>query len=319
MAKRKWIFLSNTFEVNTRGSNVRMLSMATDTHSKLQAKTAEPDIAAVMTTYDPVFQNYKSICANYDAVAGNRKGNTLNVETIFKEALPVELRKWEAAVRAVYVEDSPEEVAIFPNKRKPFQGGTYEDRLLAIETLYINLAADANFAALSTVVQSFHNLLLTARDTQQQKEGSMDTLSTTRENQRKLMAVEMHGALGALIYKYRSDIEMVADFFDLSLLRDTNNMEVIDEIEGVLAASEISNIGNLTANTKQLRVTVINGGALEFGLSVDGTTFNGNTVAIASAGDATVNISEFNSAGFQILLHNQNETAVCTYKVELLG
>ena len=51
MSKKMWLYLNNTFEVNTANSNVKMLSLATDTHSKLQAQVSDPIVAAIMASW----------------------------------------------------------------------------------------------------------------------------------------------------------------------------------------------------------------------------------------------------------------------------
>jgi hypothetical protein len=318
MAKRPWLFLINTFDVNTASSNVKMLSLATDTHSKLQAQVSDNAIAAIMASYDPVYQAYRQICSNYDLVAGNREGSTLNFENLITDNLPIELRKWEGAVRSVYYEDSPQEKAIFPNKRRPFLQGTYEDRLLAVNTLYDKLNTDSNFSTLAPQVQSFYNLVLSARDSQQQEEGTLGLLSNTREQQRQLMAVEMYGALGALMNKYKATPENVAGFFDLSLLR-TIGLEVLTNIEGNIEPNAMLNLGLLPDEGTVIRFENKTDVPLEIGLSENGTTYSGNTTTLGSAGTIEIKIADLNSVGNLILLRNQSNSATGSYKVQVLG
>ena len=318
MAKRMWLYLNNTFEVNTAGSNVKMLSIATDTHSKLQAQIADSVIAAIMASYDPVYQAYRQICSNYDLVAGNREGSTLNFENLITEDLPVEIRKWEGTVRNVYYEDSPQEKAIFPNKRRPFLQGTYEDRLLAVNTLYDKLNTDSNFSTLAPQVQSFYNLLLSARDSQQQEEGTLGLLSNTREQQRVLMAVELYGALGALMNKYKATPETVAQFFDLSLLR-TTGLEVLTNIEGNIAPNAMLDAGLLPLEGTVIRFENKSDVPLEIGLSEDGTSFSGNTSTLGSVGTVEIKIADLISAGNMVMVKNQSNTATGSYRVQVLG
>ena len=318
MTKRMWLYLNNTFEVNTANSNVKMLSLATDTHSKLQAQVSDNAIAAIMASYNPVYQAYRQICANYDAVANNKQGNTLSLEILMEETLPVEIRKWEGVVRSVYVEDSPEEKGIFPNKRNPFLKGTYEDRILAVDTLTISLTNDGNFATLVTQVQSFYNLLLSARDSQQQQEGNLNLLSNTREQQRQLMAVEMYGALGALMNKYKATPENVAGFFDLSLLRETG-LDVLTNIEGNIEPNAMLNLGLLPEEGTVIRFENKTDVPLEIGLSENGTSFSGNTVVLSTAGTIEIKIADLNSVGNMVMVKNQNNSATGSYKVQVLG
>ena len=222
MAELIWSFLSNTFEVVTRNSNVKMLSLATDTHAKLKNEISDPQINAIFTAFDPFYDAYRQICINYDLAAGNYEGDTLGFETIL-DSIPTEIRKWEAGVRFVYVEDSPEERAIFPDKRTPFLQGTYEDRIGAVGTLMEKLSSIPLLAEVHLVVQTFYNTALSARLAQQGKEGDLGQLSDLRENQRLITADEMYGVLGRLMYKFRNDRDQVERFFDLSLLRQTGD------------------------------------------------------------------------------------------------
>lgn len=223
MATRPWIFTSNTFEVNTRGSNKNMLSISTDTEAKLQAEISDADINVIYTDYFPVYEAYRQIYINYDVAAGNREGETLNFENLITTELQQKIRKWEGFVRSVYDEDSPEERSIFPNKRAPFLGGTYDDRISAVGSLAKRLTADTNASiqGYAPTVQSFYNLLFSARDTQQNKEGLLGMLSDTREQQRILLANELYAVLGGLMRKFKSDPQQITRFFDLSLLRET--------------------------------------------------------------------------------------------------
>jgi hypothetical protein len=319
MFKRLWQYLINTFEVNTQGSNVKMLSLANDTYAKLQKNISDPVVAAIMADYDPVYQAYKQIYQNYDVVSGNREGNTLSLQNILTDDLPIEIRKWEGAVRNVYIEDSPEEKAIFPNKRNPFLKSTYDDRISAIGSLRQKLSTDTNFTSLTTQVQSFYNLISSARDTQQQEEGFLEQLSNIRENQRTLMATELYGALGALMNRYKAQPAMVESFFDVSLLRKGEDDKVLSSIEGTIAAGAFANLGLLPTGAKRIKITLINGGPLEIGLSTDGTTYNGNTATIGGIGNEIIEIEDLNSIGTIILLRNQSASVLGSYKVEALG
>jgi len=315
MATRQWIFLSNTFEVNTRTSHVKGLSIATDHDSKLHAEDSDPDILALYTPFHTVYQAYAQICGQYDAVAGIREGYTLNLETLMKEDLPEQLRLWEPVVRAVYPEDSPEEKMIFPNKRSPFLQGTYEDRISALNSLIQALTTDGNFATLVTQVESFYNTVLAARDTQQQQEGLIGQSSDLRENQRLLVMQEMQGNLGALIHKFRDDIDQVERFFDLSLLRAT---------EGGLPATTLIVRGKVTnAETSD---PVVN---LPVSLSVPGepagiteiTDANGDyefLVEDLQAGQSgTAVVSVINPPGFQDFTQNLEVEVGNSYTLDI--
>jgi hypothetical protein len=225
MATRPWIFLINTFDVNTRGSNVKMLSIATDSDAKLQNEMGDPEILQLYMLFHPVYDSYRLIIINYDMIAGNYGGGTLAFENLL-DTLPTVLRQWEGPIRAVFIEDTPEEKAIFPNKRTPFLKGTYEDRLSAIGTLAEKLSTIPAMAAIHLVVSSFYMLALSTRLAQQQGEGALAQVSDLREQQRMNVAQALYGVLGGLMLKFRTDPSQIERFFDLELLRTKGKGQV---------------------------------------------------------------------------------------------
>jgi hypothetical protein len=96
-------------------------------------------------------------------------------------------------------------------------------------------------------------------------------------------------------------------------------VNVLAVYEDFISASSLVNLGTLPVAGKIFRFIVIAGGPLEIGLSIDGTTFNGNTVTLASAGTETILITDLNSTGTIILVRNQNGTVQGNYKIEVLG
>lgn len=223
MATRQWIFLSNTFLVNTEGTFKKALSLFTDTHAKLRNEQADPDIAAMFAELDPVFQSYATTYANWAMVKGTYKGKTTGLEELMLEKMPLQLRKWEGGVRAVFDEDSADEVEIFPNKRSPFLNGSYEQRIAQVRALADKLTEYAALSATQVLVESFYNTLESTRLRQQEKEGDVKRLSVLLENQRIIVCHVMYGILGLLMHKYQTDTNDIERFFDLSLLRQTGN------------------------------------------------------------------------------------------------
>lgn len=322
MAETIWKYAQNTFDTSTRDSHVKMLSIATDTEAKLEAENSDPDINLLYTGYVPVYNAYRQICINYDVMAGNREGSTLNLETMLLTDLPKEIRKWEAQVRIIYVEDSPNERAIFPNKRNPFLQGTYEDRISAVGTLAARLADDSNatLVAYAPTVLSYYNMLLSARDGQQVVEGTLNLLSATREQQRKLVATELYGALGGLMRKFKADPPQIMRFFDMSLLRETGEDEnILASYELTIPIDTLVDVGAWEEGTTAMRVTLISGGTIRASRSLDGTVVDGVPIVLATPGTETKAAEDFQINGMHVVVENQSTTAAAVVKVELLG
>ncbi len=217
--------------------------MSTDTHAKLKAEELDPAIAAIILIYEPVFFAYRDLDQQYGLKSGNYSGSTLGFEE-YLDQMPLKLRQWESLVRAVYIEDSPAEKAIFPNKRTPFLDGTYESRLDALGTLKLKTAADAALATANTQITSFYNAALGARLVQQTSEGALGQLSDLRENQRVILSEELMGVLGQLLFIHRHNLIEVERYFDLSLLRDTGGNEPVI-VNGDISPNQVINVSAL--------------------------------------------------------------------------
>lgn len=321
MLKRKWIFLSNTFYASTRESIKKALSLAQDHLAKLTANESDAAIATLKANYLLAHNSFVAAYNLLQSKLGLYKGKTQSTEEALEELSQVKINEWRAQVFGVFYEGTSDATAIFPRERRPFQQGTYEQRIEAVATLYTTLAtytAQPTLVTLSSNVQLYYNNLLAVRALQQNDEGSTDTL---RENLRLAhinLCNALYSSLGGLMQKYAANTEAITDYFDLTLLRKSN-LKVLQKFEGVLNASAVLNIGEIVAKAKLVRVTVINGGPFEAGFTEDGINYNGNTVTLAGPGSEEVDKEDFNTIGNSMLLRNQNGGAVCSYKVEILG
>lgn len=94
---------------------------------------------------------------------------------------------------------------------------------------------------------------------------------------------------------------------------------ILGTVQNTLAAGSMVNTGALPAGTTKVRMKVLAGGPLEFGLSADGMTFNGNTVTLGLNGETMALITDFASTGTLFLVRNQNGSAAGEYKVEFIA
>ncbi len=218
--RRNWIFLSNTFEVQTRNSHITVLSLNEDTYAKLTATgMTDPVIQSIATAYQPFYEAYRDLYALKKSVIGVYGGHTLHFDNVLKE-LTNHVRVWEGKVRVEFVEDSPEERTIFPNKRTPFLKGPFEKRISAVKSLSNTLAGYPVLSATKTLVDTYYNRLEGSRLAQQQKEGNSDTMSSLLESQRIITCKELYSVLGLLMSHYKDNPLRIADYFDLTLLRE---------------------------------------------------------------------------------------------------
>ena|ERR1051325_4787606 len=217
---RPWKFSENTFDVMTRKSNNRMFTIGWRTDERLAAKLPDPEFQIIYNDYHPVWVSYHGIYNSFDMNEAYRISNTLNFETEIgrmKEMLAL----FEGKVRNIYPEGTPTEVRYFPNKRKPFYEGTYLERIDAVKILGDKMADDPNpsLAAYAPTVLSYFNTLDAALELQLRREGKVRNSSSARKNARKLLAEALYGVLGRLMFIHRTNPKRIADYFDVSLLR----------------------------------------------------------------------------------------------------
>ncbi len=326
-ASTNWRYVFNTFESNTRDSNIIMLSLSSDTHAKLKNEEANAVIAAILADYEPAFFAYRDLSEQYSIKSGEYEGTTLGFEE-YLDLMPPKLKEWEGIIRAIYNEDTPEEKAIFPNKRVPFESGTYEKRLEALGALKTKVTNDPALSAAVTTVTSFYNAASGARLVQQMTEGAVGQLSDLRENQRLLLSEELMGVLGELMSLYRHDLVQVERYFDLSLLRDTGNDDEEEILNGNIPANTViapidyqsSGFNFPSTTVVQLKNTSTNGSNLIFYPSntQDGLPGAGTQYFLNAGQTLDKTFAELGSEGFLFLcIYNQNAMAA-SWEIEIL-
>ena len=190
MATRIWIFLINTFFVNTVKSIKNALSLTQDHLAKLTANEADADILAIKTNYLPLHTAFVTAHNQLESKLGIYKGKTQSFEEILQELSKEKINEWRGKVFAVFPEGTDNATAIFPRDREPFQKGTYDERVEAVDTLSVTLGTyttEPTLVTLSGTVAAYYITISGARALQQTNEGSVATLRTNLKAANKLM------------------------------------------------------------------------------------------------------------------------------------
>ena len=264
--KRDWMPSLNTFEINTRGSHKKAIILFTDSVSKLKNEISDPTIAALFADIEPTFRQYEQLYQDKQLVDNTYESKTMGFEGILTR-LSTEIKRWEGKVRGEFPEDTVEEHSIFPNKRTPFIAGTYENRRASVGVLATKLQEFPIFQVLSMEVRAFYNEMEQLRDTQQQMEGKSAQLSDLLEAARVEMCEELYGALGVLMHKHRKTPSNISRYFDLSLLRKTNNSqdaETADVTIKNINAGAVISLGKRPADATEIYLKNTGSGLLQF-------------------------------------------------------
>jgi hypothetical protein len=305
-----WRYIINTFDSNTRASRPVAYSFFTDFKAKIEAGgLADPELLIIHGDYVPFYDALKGIYLNMQLIEGEYEGRTLGFEDLLELLNDTShLRKWEGKVRGEFPEDSPTEREIFPNKRAPFQTGTYENRVLAVGTLAQKLLQYPALAATQVEVLSFYNLMESTREAQQNHEGSLANLRVLFENQRVIVANEVFGAYGKLCYKFRNNRPMITTFFDMEILQSSSSDDVLFDDE--VGANTIENITE-DFNADQFFQIENNGTMPMWFYTSDSpaTGYQGWGVQVQPGENLKFNVTELGGLRQYLNVHNQNGTA----------
>ena len=219
--KRLWRFLLNTFNSTTRSSYKKMLLILRDHLPRLDGEKADPEIATLYNRTLPVFQDYQTSYSNWSVAKGSHEGETKRFNLMLDELSEVKVKEWEATVRVVFNEDSPDYLVIFPEGRTGFRSGAYDMRIQHVSDLAGRLTNYVQFEDLKTEVDTYCKALEGQRNTQTKAAEKVKASSVTLEEKRLASAEMLYGNLGFLMNKHRANPLQIEKYFDLSLLRST--------------------------------------------------------------------------------------------------
>jgi hypothetical protein len=222
--KRPWIFLINPMLVVTENSYRMAVRISTWHDSALFAASADPYFLALYNTYHPL---HLALVNKYDAwrtQIGLQQGDTLNLTQLLSLLSSTKIQEWDIAIQNVYPQDTPEYMSLLPNHRTPFQQGTQNDRIQAVQSLSNAIGSDAALATVMADVDAFYTLANTALTAQKGSISVTKTLSDAVETARVPMCVQQYANLGALITKYAADPSQANQYFDEEAIRNPKQM-----------------------------------------------------------------------------------------------
>jgi hypothetical protein len=224
-----WHYLIDQFVSSTVDNYKKTLKLSNYHHAFLNTMQiqypSDPDWPFLYNRYDPFHQNFESAFSMWKGAGGTQKGQTANVSQLLK-LLVGRAASWDIQVQntPTFEKGSFNYITLFPNGRSSFNTGSKLDRIKAVEVLGNKLVNIPQFVTLGGIVQSFHTQLNTANDTQEGSKGLTRSLSNEVEIRRIETMTEQYRNLGFLINKSAEHPERIAPFFDLNVLRESNQV-----------------------------------------------------------------------------------------------
>ena len=248
--KRPWIYLINPMLVATDESYRLAVRISTWHDSALLAASADPYFMALYNIYHPL---HLSLVAKYDAwraQIGLQQGATLNLNQKLNTLSGTKIQEWDIDIQNVYPQGTPQYMALLPNRRTPFQHGTQNDRIQAVQSLSNAIGADPALAAVKADVDAFYTLANNALTAQKGSITVTKTKSDTVETARLPMCVQQYADLGDLIKKYAADPSLANQYFDEEAIRNPQQVLFTGTVKKLKAKTIVKRTFEASVNLK---------------------------------------------------------------------
>ncbi len=216
--KKIWFFLSNPFLNATNESYPNAYQITVFHWAALNAAKKDPFFAALLATYQPIHDAFVAAYNQWTLQAGLQQGQTETIKQLFKD-LNVNIKTWDVAIQNVYTDTSPTYKGLLPHKRSPFQTGTQNDRLTAIQNLIDAIGSDASLAKVKTAVTNFQTTILAAMGSQKTALQKTGLDSDGVEASRIAMCIAQYANLGAMMQQFAATPNVIEPYFDLKNIR----------------------------------------------------------------------------------------------------
>ena len=217
---KPWSFTQNPILHATENSFQLGMEISTYHDSALNAAKADPFILAMYNSYHPLHLAYKSAYEARVAQGGLQQGETLNLSQLLQLLAGTKIKAWDIAIQNVYAQNTTQYTKLLPNHRTPFQAGSQQSRINAVNGLSIAIGSVAVLAAVKNDVDAFYKQLDLALTTQKGSKTNTATMSGNLETARVNFCVAQYSNIGAFIQKYAATPEKINLYFDLVGIRN---------------------------------------------------------------------------------------------------
>jgi hypothetical protein len=281
---KTWSFINNVFITATDTSFRAMKKIGNYTFAALEAKKSDPFFNKLLTLLLPFVSTYNDAYSTWVNNLGKQIGHTASLTDLLKTLRSTKISDWDIAIQNVYRDKTAEYIALLPYHRTPFQAGSQDDRITAVEALSKAIGDDEKLKDIKKDVQDFYNQLVAAYNTQ--KSSKSNNNSDALEVARIALAVALYGILGELMSYFKNTPAEIANFFDLQAIRNHEQSVFKHDIDGgetLLAVTHTFEIGE--------EVRLVNRGltTLQFALVKDvADSVGGTLITVAANSEETI-------------------------------
>ncbi len=166
--------------------------------------------------------NFEGKYGEWRGLLAQRAGAVIAVEQLLTKLSAEDIEDLETAFKAVFKRGTPQHTIAFAGGREPYQSGSDDERLDALQQLERRIAdlGESTLDAVGDLVAAVRVPLETAMALVSGKGAASELARTEIEPLRATLAVALYKNLAQLMSELGPS-EQVAAFFDLLLLRET--------------------------------------------------------------------------------------------------
>lgn len=221
MAKKKNGLFVNRFEIATRGSYTNATYVFKQHVDSLFADSTTSPIA--LNCYNrakPKYDLYQASHTAHSSQTGTQGGKVQTMKVTLK-GMPLHVDDWEAKIKVVYAVDTEEYKILLPKGKAPFNSGSQQKRVDAVETLLTSIGTDASLATVKAIIQTFYDAMLVSFNVKDVSKASTKTDSKAIETARIKMCNVMEGNYGLLIDDNQDEPMLASKYFDEAYMSNT--------------------------------------------------------------------------------------------------
>ncbi len=224
MAKKRFGLFVNRFEVATRNSYTNATHIFKQHVDSLFVDSTTSPIA--LTCYNRAKPKYDLYQASYSTRSSqsNTQGGKVQTMKVTLKGMPLHVDDWEAKIKVVYPVNTEKYKILFSQGKAPFNSGTQQKRVDAVETLLVNIGTDVSLTAVKIIIQTFYDAMLVSYNLKDISKATTKTESKATEVTRINMCNVMEGNYGLLLDAYQEEPTLASKYFDEAYMSNTLQM-----------------------------------------------------------------------------------------------
>ena len=237
----QWSYLVNTFTHLANKSMLRFHKFCYLFMQGLQNNSGDSFLAHMYTNTLPAYNAFLTAYGKNFGDKGNRKSLTSKQKNLLTELSSVKAHEWDVKIQNLYLENSPEYLAILPNGISPLSHYQIDMRILYVENMIAQMASIPQLSTLSDSITTFLEDLKLARNKKESKASDVKLAADELHKAAYLMAEQLYANLGSFMMQYAANPQSIAIYFPTYLLyyKKNNQGNNNNIYELALAMSEI--------------------------------------------------------------------------------